>query len=95
VDSSRAGPILSGSEYFLFNLMLDNTTTVGASACAGCSEPATVVFSGLLLQRLGQYPIGFSFPDRSNVVTWQSASASCRPEPARNRTWGAIKALYR
>jgi len=30
-----------------------------------------------------------------DMLAWQSTSANCTVTPTRNRTWGAIKSLYR
>lgn len=95
VDSAQAGPIVRGTEYFVFRLTVDHAGSSGAGACAGCDAPGSILFAGLTLHRMGDYDIGFGNADRSNVVTWQGGGNGCYALPVRNRTWGAIKSLYR
>jgi hypothetical protein len=94
VDSAKAGPIATGTEYFLFRLIIAHAKTTGPGACAGCSIPANLTFASLGLRVIGQDYFSFSSVDRNNVVTWQGGG-SCYALPVRNRTWGAVKSLYR
>lgn len=89
-------PMDPGPEYFGFRLAMSHAATTGPGACAGCAVPACIVFDGLkLTQPVGVGDIVLSTPLHSNCVTWQGGVASCCLVPARNRTWGEVKALYR
>ena len=94
VDTARAGTIYSGIEYFLFNLVLDNALTVGASSCEGCGQPTVITFRSVWIDYQGGR-LGFGYPSRRYAVTWQSSIDICHAVPVQNRTWGELKALYR
>jgi len=73
-----------------------NTTT-----CAGCLGTACLVLNSIRVLRLpGASPeaITLTVPsgETANWVSWQGgAGADCASVPVRNRTWGAVKSLYR
>jgi len=86
-----------GQEYFVFNVRLSNLATVGG--CAGCGDPVCLSFSHLHLGQagsVGDWWITTPGPSQTGQnVTWQSSGANCNAVPVRNRSWGALKALYR
>lgn len=91
-------PVLAdGTEYYLFKVRVTNANTTGAGNCAGCPNKACIVFNQLLMtQRLGAGDYLLSAAISSARITWQGDSpASCNAVPARNRTWGQVKSLYR
>jgi len=67
----------------------------GANACAGCATPAQVELTEVVLLSTtsGLNLIQLTTPTApgSNVVQYTGSDHT----PTRNRTWGAIKALYR
>jgi hypothetical protein len=70
-----------------------------SGTCAGCATGACIVVNSVELVRVpgapgGDQTLTQTAEPGSNFVTWQSG-ASCITVPARNRTWGQIKALYR
>ena len=76
----------------------------GNATCGGCEEPACLVLNSI---RIFRPPRPEGVPTSDVVVTapglgngnwagWQTAAATtCQAVPVRNRTWGAVKSLYR
>jgi len=93
-DLTRARDVTVGQHYELARFTLQNTQTVGAGACGGCSIGASIGSDGVLL---------FSATDGYNLnfgsaasITWQVPTTNCIAlTPTRRQTWGQIKALYR
>lgn len=73
---------------------------VGTSTCSGCTSPVCFVFNSAQVTRLpgaaGGSPPAFVTPSPAfgNQATW-GAGTACGIVPARARTWGQIKSLYR
>lgn len=90
--ASRA--LADGTEYVVLKITLDRTRSVGPDACAGCALGAEIVFDLCDLQQGGNYPrwtiTAPAWPG-ANRVTWNAGP----PVATANRTWGAIKGLYR
>lgn len=95
--SDGPGPVDEGTEYYAFKITIDNTNTTGAGLCAGCEVPVCVVFNQLLLQQPGgTRDEVLTTPESRYHVIWQPPRSDCPVVvPARNRTWGSIKAIYR
>lgn len=79
----------------VFMFLSDVVTTT----CAGCGVGACLVLNSVEVVRLPGAPGGdvtLFQPGEpgGNYATWQSGAA-CVSVPARNRSWGQIKALYR
>ena len=94
IPESAAMPLTPGSEYFAFRLRLSHQKAVGDAACTGCANAAAIFASQMLLgdNDRGDVPIDVGGPSTS----WQAPGATaCIPDPVRNRTWGAVKSLYR
>jgi len=86
---------------------VSNIKTVGTGACAGCQTGVCIVFNSILLNT----PIlandrtlsGPSNGTDSNYCMWQGGGnptvgviTGCpAATPTKQRTWGAVKALYR
>ena len=90
--------LLANTEYFSCNITINNTKTVGAGACAGCTLPMCVVFNSLNVTTVGganDTKLGQGASAGSNIVTWQNTGPDCQAVPTKNTTWGAVKALYR
>ena len=61
VDAVDAVSLAANQEYFLFNVVLDHTTTVDPGSCAGCAVPACIVLNSIRLMdtsftRFGRTP---------------------------------------
>lgn len=89
----------AGTAYYPGVMRLSYTKSTGADACAGCTTPVCLVLNSMnLLRHPGasvqtlEYVPELGDP---NQVSWQGAGGDCQLVPARNRTWGAIKSLYR
>lgn len=88
-----------GSENVICKVSINRAKTAGATGCAGCLLGACIVFNEAKMQQpagVGDYTVTNAQAPGSNFVTWQSGIALCPlPTPAQNRTWGAVKNLYR
>lgn len=101
----------SGTEYYAFNLVIRNTSTVGTGACAGCDVYVCFLISEVKLIQQAGAPGGSPIignPLTSNYAAWQGntlGGPGCPPihadphppcvTPVMNRTWGQIKGIYR
>lgn len=87
--------------YLAVRLVLSHDRTAATTGCAGCEEPACLVFNSVLMRRAegasgGDRWITTPGPNSSNWVTWHGGvGADCALVPVRRPTWGAIKSLYR
>lgn len=97
VPPANAGPLDSGTEYYAFKFNISNAKTVGTGACTGCTDNVCLVLNMIrITQPVGVGNFDVSDEATSRTATWQSEVAgTCLPVPARNRTWGSVKALYR
>ena len=107
IPEAMAGAVETGTEYYAFQLILNNRNTVGPGSCAGCLDPACVHLTGLWLYQpagMGDHLLCNSLT--SNYVTWQGGSpipcppvdgppGDCGVIPTARRSWGLIKGLYR
>ncbi len=87
-----------GEPRALVHVVMDLADVI-STPCAGCATGACIVLNSVELVRLPGAPGGsvtLTQPaaDGSNFAIWQSGAA-CVSVPARNRTWGQIKAMYR
>jgi len=98
VPATVALPVFAGTEYFCLEVRIQNTGTVG-TACAGCQEPACLVLNEVLVGSDNSGDFHITNPRVSNFATWQGGAiggAGCpAAAPARNRTWGQLKGIYR
>jgi hypothetical protein len=81
-------------------LALGTQTTVGTNACSGCSATACLVFNSVTLKRVpGATGADIVISDPASTANWAywqgTTGLDCAVVPVRNRTWGAIKSLYR
>ena len=86
-----------GQELVLGVVRLSRAKTVGATACPGCFIGACFVASEVKLEQAsGVGDVILTQPGVSNWVEFNGGTGhyNCYV-PAVNRTWGAIKALYR
>ncbi|HYM80986.1 MAG TPA: hypothetical protein VEY91_06190, partial [Candidatus Limnocylindria bacterium] len=92
VDNQAAQLISSTTEYYAATVTLRN---VASTTCAGCDVPVCILFTAAQLFDPDTIIDG-SPPGGRNFITWQGgAGANCAEVPARNKTWGEVKALYR
>ena len=90
-----------GTEYYVFRLRINNAKTVGAGNCAGCLDPACIVFQSLLLTQpagVGDYIVTTG---AQQSLSWKGGAftdcglCSSIPCPAKSCTWGYVKSLFR
>lgn len=82
--------LTAGQEYFAFNLRIANTRTLGADACAGCSQSVFITLESLNLLQGPTNPSTFFSGGLNRVVSW-----SPQVTPTRVSTWAQVKGLYR
>ncbi len=96
---SELAMIADGAELVISRVTITRAKSTGTGACAGCLTGACIVFNEAKLQQpagIGDYTVTNAATPGSNFVTWQAGMAQCPiPTPAQNRTWGAVKNLYR
>lgn len=101
VPLANVQDLFANEEYFTFSVSIGNTKTVGTGACAGCSVPVCLRLASIKLSSPtpANDNVVLSGPTNgtdSNLVTWQSGSATClAATPTRKGTWGEVKSLYR
>lgn len=87
-----------GTEYHVARFRIGHEKTVGTGSCAGCTAGACIVLGELrLLGAPGLGDVIINNPAAGNWVTWQGSGSPQCPQatPTHNRTWGAVKELYR
>ncbi len=90
--------LAANTDYFLFNLNIDNFSTTDPGGCAGCAQPVCVVLNSLRFTTASAQVTTMTNARvaGSNFATWQGGSgASCASVPVKRATWGAVKARYR
>ena len=104
LGDTRITAVPKGQEVYTFKLTFNNAKTVGLGACAGCNAEACIVLNSILVTQTPGTPGGnyvYSTPGTSSHAIWQAWTTSdpnhfCpQVTPAKNRTWGSIKAIYR
>lgn len=92
-------PITEGTEVYSFKLNINNAKSVG-SPCTGCQTGVCIVLNSINLVQDPAAPGGNKFvstPAVRNFALWQGGTGGdcLAATPARNTTWGTIKAQYR
>jgi len=107
VPAVGATDLAPGTEYFSFNININNAKTVGAGNCAGCQTPICIVFNSINVvppaPAVGVKLTGPSNGFDADFATWQGGAgvvvggvSGCgAATPTSNKTWGAVKSLYR
>jgi hypothetical protein len=99
----RIGPVLEGVEVYAFKLIINNDRTIGPEACGGCTDEVCLVLQYILVTQVPglAFNVTLQSPVTAHHVIWQGWSTTDPVQqcpavtPVRNRTWGAIKAIYR
>lgn len=90
------GTLSSANEYWVGNVVINHANT---TTCAGCETPACILFSECWLRQ--SVGVGDHFVNNAasrQHITWQGGAVAggCpAATPTENRTWGAIKSMYR
>lgn len=89
--------VAANEQIYLFTVRFDHQLTVGSGACTGCRLPVCILLRRVTLhQPIGVGDYTYNGPDERDNVFWQSSSLPSGCFVAtRNRTWGAIKGMYR
>jgi len=86
-------------ELYLARVGLNHNRSAGAGACAGCLQSACIVLKSVTLCGPNGSPTYLlTNPLLRQHIVWQDPAqlAGCPgATPARDRTWGAVKSLYR
>jgi len=87
-------PLATGDELWLCMVQIFRANTL---ACVtGCSSPATIVFNETKLLSPTEPQSVITNPAGNYCIGWNGGVATCPgATPTENRTWGAVKNLYR
>ena len=100
---ARITAVPEGTHVYSFKCNINNARSTGLGACTGCGDEACIVLNTIAINQPAPQPPRtlLQNPEFAAFVTWQGWSTpdpnnQC-PEvtPARSRSWGSIKALYR
>lgn len=93
---SNATSVDSATEYYAFTMVINNQKSVGTGSCTGCLDKVCIVLNQIkITQPAGVGDVAVT-TGLNQIATWQGElTSTCLPVPARNRTWGQVKALYR
>jgi len=100
VTADNAFSLAGGESYLAAPIAIRYAKTVPPGECAGCNQSVCFVFNSAEIVRLpgapgaGPQPLVTPAPATGNQATW-GGSVACAVVPARGRTWGQIKALFR
>ena len=88
-----------GSELVVAKFTINRAKTTGAGSCAGCTTGACLTLNECFVQQpnpLPGYRVTNAAAPNSTFVTFQAGAPACpSATPSQNRTWGAVKNLYR
>src|SRR5262245_12607760 len=87
--------LVTATEYYSCNVIVNNLKSTGAGSCAGCTEPMCIVLNSVkVVTPVGANDILVGNPSSpgNNIVTWQGAGPNCQAVPTKNATWGQVKA---
>jgi len=86
-------------EYYVFKIVMTNANTIGTGACAGCTDPACIVFNSLKLTQPAGVGDFIITTGPQQYVAWKHGvigGLGCpAATPTQKATWGSVKALYR
>jgi hypothetical protein len=88
----------AGTEYYAGKVKILDSKTVGPGCCPGCSAGMFWALYSVVAHGYGgqQEALTWPVPGGNQCLSWNNSQQSCcRPSPARNRTWGQVKSLYR
>lgn len=84
------------TELNVCRVVITHAKTTGVDACAGCSSGACIVLQECYLQQPAGQPLYRLTTPISNVVTFNNGTLDCMgATPTQNKTWGAVKGMYR
>jgi hypothetical protein len=99
VPTANQVPLSEDVEYFAMRGTIQYAKSVGASACAGCSNGVCLICTYVRCVQPGRAPggnISVTNPAQRNSISWNGSVSICPGQsPSKAATWGAVKALYR
>jgi hypothetical protein len=97
--------LTAGTKYYGEAITLTVLRTTGTGSCAGCTAGACLILESIELYQVAGAPGGdvirlTNTPGELNpaYLSWQAPidnPGGCNVTPARNKTWGQVKSLYR
>lgn len=86
-----------GTEYLVGKVTINRAKTTSTGACAGCTDGACIVLNECWVQQPNPNPsFRITNEQTRRYITWQGGGGvDCQTVPTQNRTWGAIKNMYR
>jgi hypothetical protein len=87
-------PLATGTELWVCRITINKANTL---TCAGCSQPAQIVLNEIAMQDPNQPQQRVTNPGDNACIGLSGGQPLCAggATPAQNRTWGAVKNLYR
>jgi hypothetical protein len=92
IQAGTGVPVPAGAQQYGWGCRITNALT---TTCAGCNRAAVFVLNRIVLTQPGLPNTEVTSPAVANCATWQDPAGNCGATPARNKTWGSVKALYR
>jgi hypothetical protein len=85
-------PVAADAQQYGFGFRILNGSTLPAGTCGGCTADICFVLNTILLTSFGVPNVVMQspHPGSDNWVSWRPDTT-----PIPNRTWGAIKSIYR
>jgi len=94
--------VVANTNYYGMHFdILTGTATEAGGSCAGCPTPVAIVWNSALVGEAvtsGADPEDISITGAgigTNCASVNGGGTNCGATPARNKTWGALKSLYR
>jgi hypothetical protein len=95
VPAGNEQTLFANTEYPTCNFVISNAKTTGTGNCTGCSTPACIRFNQVTYGQAGGIANDVTTGGTQQNAFWQDGAADCSGTPVKNRTWGAVKSLYR
>ena len=83
----------AATEYFVFHVdFYADLASQAGGPCVNCPDQAAFVWNSLVLKDPGGADVTVATP---SCATWNGGTSICAATPTLNKTWGALKSLYR
>lgn len=89
-------PLDPATDYYGLRMSISHAKTTGTGACTGCSQPMCITLGSTSLLTNPANPQQLVFSQTPiHSVSWNGGQTCDRLVAVKNRTWGALKTLYR
>jgi hypothetical protein len=98
VAPSDSVAISPSTEYYAFEIFINQRKSVGVGSCDGCATAACIELRSIQLSQANRPTAepAITQTDQNKFVTYNGAHVGdCAYVPVRNSSWGALKAIYR